>query len=157
VRFAFKVTLAAMTCYIFYTGVDWSGIHTAFITCCFIALESTGATLRKGWLRLSGCLAGGALGFTSILFLVPRMETIASLSLLVAVVSALAGWVAAGSPRIAYAGLQMAFAFYLSLFQGFAPGTELDIIRDRLVGIILGIVVTSIVFRYLWPDKLRCP
>lgn len=153
VHFALKVTLAAMTCYLLYTGVDWSGIHTAFITCCFIALESTGATLRKGWLRLCGCLIGGSLGFMSILFLVPRMEAIASLALLVAVVSALAGWVAAGSPSIAYAGLQIALAFFLSVFQGFAPGTGLDVIRDRLAGIIFGIVVTSVVFRYLWPDQ----
>jgi uncharacterized membrane protein YccC len=155
VRFALKVTLASMICYLFYTGVDWSGIHTAFITCCFISLESTAATLRKGWLRLTGCLIGGALGFLSILHLVPRMETIASLALLVAIVSAGAGWVAAGSPRIAYAGLQIAFAFYLSIFQGFAPGTELDTIRDRIVGIILGIVVTSVIFRHLWPEEER--
>ncbi len=53
-RFALKVTLAAMSCYVLYTGLDWPGIHTAFITCCFIALENTGASLRKGWLRLTG-------------------------------------------------------------------------------------------------------
>jgi len=153
VQFALKVTLAAMTCYFIYTGVDWSGIHTAFITCCIIALESTGATLRKGWLRLCGCLIGGALGFLSILYLVPRMETIASLVLLTAGVSAVAGWVAAGSPRIAYAGLQIAFAFYLSIFQGFAPATDLDVIRDRVAGIVLGIAVMSVVFGYLWPER----
>ena len=153
VQFALKVTLAAMTCYFIYTGVDWSGIHTAFITCCIIALESTGATLRKGWLRLCGCLIGGALGFLSILYLVPRMETIASLALLTAAVSALAGWIAAGSPRIAYSGLQMAFAFYLAIFQGFAPATDLDEIRDRIVGIVLGIAVTTVVFQGLWPEE----
>ena len=155
--FALKVTLAAMTCYFIYTGVDWSGIHTAFITCCFIALESTGATLRKGWLRLCGCLIGGLLGFISILFVVPHMETIASLALLTAAVSTIAGWIAAGSQRIAYAGLQIAFAFYLAIFQGFAPGTDLDVIRDRVAGIVLGIVVVSVVFRYLWPEREPAP
>ena len=152
-HFALKVTLAAMTCYFIYTGVNWPGIHTAFITCCFIALESTGATLRKGWLRLCGCLVGGLLGFMSILFVVPHMETIASLALLIAAISTIAGWVAAGSPRIAYAGLQIAFAFYLAIFQGFAPGTDLDIIRDRVAGVVLGIVVMTIVFSYLWPEE----
>jgi uncharacterized membrane protein YccC len=152
-QFALKVTLAAMTCYFLYTGVDWSGIHTAFITCSFIALESTGATLRKGWLRLTGCLIGGALGFLSILYLVPHMETIASLVLLTATVSAFAGWIAAGSQRIAYAGLQMAFAFFLAIFQRFWPSTDLDVIRDRIAGIVLGIVAVSLVFRYLWPEQ----
>jgi len=32
VRFALKVALAAMTCYVIYSGLDWSGIRTAFIT-----------------------------------------------------------------------------------------------------------------------------
>ena len=52
VHFALKVTFAAMFCYIFYMAIDWSGIHTALITCTFIALESTGATLHKGVLRI---------------------------------------------------------------------------------------------------------
>ncbi len=157
VHFALKVTLAAMICYFIYTGVDWSGIHTAFITCCFIALESTSATLRKGWLRITGCLIGGALGFLSIMYLVPHMESIASLALLTAAISALAGWIAAGSQRIAYAGLQIAFAFFLSIFQGFAPATGLDVIRDRIVGIVLGIAVTTVVFCFLWPAEEHPP
>jgi multidrug resistance protein MdtO len=65
----------------------------------------------------------------------------------------LAERIAAGSQRIAYAGLQIAFAFYLAIFQGFAPGTDLDVIRDRIAGIVLGIVVTTVVFRYLWPEE----
>ena len=159
IRFALKVTLAAMTCYLIYTGLHWPGISTAFITCCFIALENTGATMRKGWLRLIGCALGGLLGFLAIIFLVPHMESIASLILLIAAGSALAGWIAAGTDRVSYAGLQTAFAFYLCVFQGFAPATNFVTIRDRLVGIVLGITVSSIVFHYIWPehavDRLR--
>lgn len=152
VHFALKVTLAAMTCYVIYTGLDWAGIHTAFITCCFISLESNRATLQKGALRLAGCLVGGLLGFLSILYLVPRMESIVSLVFLIGAVSALAGWVAVGSERIAYAGMQIALAFFMCVLQGFAPDTDFDKIRDRLVGILLGIVVTTLVFRYVWPE-----
>jgi hypothetical protein len=159
IRFALKVTLAAMTCYLIYTGLNWPGISTAFITCCFIALENTGATMRKGWLRLIGCSLGGLFGFLAIIFLVPHMESIVSLILLVAVGSALAGWVAAGTDRVSYAGLQAAFAFYLCIFQGFAPEVNFVTIRDRLVGIVLGITVSSIVFHYIWRehaiDRLR--
>src|SRR6266480_8145164 len=79
VHFALKVTFAAMFCYIVYEAIDWSGIHTAFITCTFIALESTTATLYKGTLRIVGCVIGGALALFSIVFLMPHMETIASL------------------------------------------------------------------------------
>ena len=156
VRFGLKVTLATMVCYIFYMGVDWFGIHTAFITCTFIALESTGATLRKGILRAVGCVMGGLLALFSIVFLIPHMETIASLVILVACVSAIAGWVATGTERIAYAGLQMAFAFFYGLFpgfQGFAPSTDLHELRDRFIGILLGLTVTAVVFQYVWPER----
>jgi uncharacterized membrane protein YccC len=153
--FALKVTLAAMSCYFFYTAVDWAGIHTAFITCCFIALEDNHATLYKGLLRIVGCLIGVLLGFLSIMFLVPHMETIASLVLLIGTVSLGAAWIAAGSERIAYAGLQIAFAFFMCLFQGFGPGTDFDTIRDRIAGILLGIAAMIVVFCFLCPERPR--
>jgi uncharacterized membrane protein YccC len=152
VHFALKVTFAAMFCYIVYEAIDWSGIHTAFITCTFIALESTEATLYKGTLRIAGCVIGGALALFSIVFLMPHMETIASLVVLVACAAAIAGWVAAGSERISYAGLQLAFAFFYSVFQGYAPDTDLDNVRNRVVGILFGLIVTGLVFQYIWPE-----
>jgi uncharacterized membrane protein YccC len=155
VQFALKVTFAAMFCYIVYQGIDWTGIHTAFITCTFIALESTEATLYKGTLRIVGCVVGGALALLTIVFLMPHMETIASLIVVVAFACAIAGWVAAGSERISYAGLQIAFAFFYSVFQGYAPDTDLDNVRDRVVGILFGLIVTGLVFQYIWPEPAR--
>jgi len=152
VHFALKVTFAAMFCYIFYTAIDWPGIHTALITCTFIALESTGATLHKGVLRISGCIIGGALALFTIVFLMPHMVTIASLVVVVACASAIAGWVATGNEMISYAGLQIAFAFFYSVFQGYAPDTDLDNVRNRVVGILFGLIVTGLVFRYIWPE-----
>ena len=155
IHFALKVTFAAMFCYIVYSAIDWSGIHTAFITCTFIALESTEATLYKGTLRIVGCVIGGALALFSIVFLMPHMETIASLVVLVACASAIAGWVATGSERISYAGLQIAFAFFYSVFQGYAPDTDLDNVRNRVVGILFGLIVTGLIFQYIWPERAR--
>jgi uncharacterized membrane protein YccC len=155
VQFALKVTFAAVFCYIIYEAIDWTGIHTAFITCTFIALESTEATLYKGTLRIVGCVIGGALALFTIVFLLPHMETIASLVVVVAFASAIAGWVATGSERISYAGLQIAFAFFYSVFQGYAPDTDLDNVRDRVVGILFGLVVTGLVFHYIWPERAR--
>jgi uncharacterized membrane protein YccC len=155
VHFALKVTFAAMFCFIVYEAIDWSGIHTAFITCTFIALESTEATVYKGTLRIVGCVIGGALALFSTVFLMPHMETIASLVVLVACASVIAGWVAAGSERISYAGLQLAFAFFYSVFQGYAPDTDLDNVRNRVVGILFGLIVTGFVFHYIWPEPAR--
>jgi hypothetical protein len=153
VHFALKVTLAAMFCYIVYMAIDWSGIHTALITCTFIALETTGATLHKGVLRICGCIIGGALALLTIVFLVPHMETIASLVVVVAGASAVAAWVATGSEMISYAGLQIAFCFFYSVFQGYAPDTDLDNVRNRTVGILFGLIVTGLVFAYIWPER----
>src|SRR6476660_8515951 len=153
VHFALKVTLAAMFCYIVYMAIDWSGIHTALITCTFIALETTGATLHKGILRIGGCVIGGALALLTIVFLMPHMETIASLIVVVACASAIAGWAATGSEMISYAGLQIAFAFFYSVFQGYAPDTDLDNVRNRVVGILFGLIVTGLVFAYIWPER----
>jgi len=153
VHFALKVTFAAMFCYIVYMAIDWSGIHTALITCTFIALETTGATLHKGILRIGGCVIGGALALFTIVFLMPHMVTIASLVVVVAGASAIAGWVAAGSEMISYAGLQIAFAFFYSVFQGYAPDTDLDNVRNRVVGILFGLIVTGLVFQYIWPER----
>jgi uncharacterized membrane protein YccC len=155
VQFALKVTFAAMFCYIVYAAIDWYGIHTAFITCTFIALESTEATLYKGTLRIVGCVIGGALALFTIVFLMPYMETIASLVVVVACASAIAGWVATGSTLISYAGLQIAFSFFYSVFQGFAPDTDLDNVRDRVLGILFGLIVTGLVFKYIWPERAR--
>src|SRR5438477_11717664 len=153
VHFALKVTFAAMFCYIFYMAIDWSGIHTALITCTFIALESTGATLHKGVLRIGGCAIGGTLALSAIVFLMPHMDTIASLVVVVACASAIAGWVATGTELISYAGLQIAFAFFYSVFQGYAPDTDLDNVRNRVVGILFGPIVTGLVFRYIWLER----
>ncbi|HEX3627619.1 MAG TPA: FUSC family protein [Verrucomicrobiae bacterium] len=159
VQFALKVTFAAMFCYILYNALDWPGISTSFVTCCFIALGNTGATIYKSWLRFFGCLAGGLLGYLSIFLVIPHMVSITSLVLLTAAGTALAGWIASGSERIAYAGVQLAFAFYLSIFQGFEPQADLAVARDRLAGILLGTVVSAAMFRYVWPehaaDQLR--
>jgi len=154
-QFALKVTFAGMFCYIVYQAIDWTGIHTAFITCTFIALESTEATFYKGTLRILGCVIGGALALFTIVFLMPHMETIASLVVVVACASAIAGWVATGNEMISYAGLQIAFAFFYSVFQGYAPDTDLDNVRDRVVGILFGLIITGFVFKYVWPERAR--
>jgi multidrug resistance protein MdtO len=83
------------------------------------------------------------------------METIASLVVVVACASAIAGWVASGSELISYAGLQIAFAFFYSVFQGYAPDTDLDNVRNRVIGILFGLIVTGLVFHYIWPERAR--
>src|SRR5207244_12849469 len=151
VRYALKGALAVMICYTLQSAVDWPGIRTCLITCLIVGLGSEGATVQKGTLRIAGALVGAAMGFLAILVVVPRMESITSPALLVAAGTAVAAWVVLGSPRIAYAGVQIAFAFYVCVIQGFEPSWHFDTIRDRLIGILLGNAVITFVFFSVWP------
>ncbi|MEA3154631.1 MAG: multidrug resistance protein MdtO, partial [Betaproteobacteria bacterium] len=140
-------------CYVAFTAVDWPGIHTCVITCAIVALTSTGATLQKSTLRIAGCLLGGATAIAVTVFVMPHLESLTDLALLIAIVAAPAAWIASGSERISYLGLQMAFAFFLCVLQGYGPGTEITMVRDRIVGILFGNLVMLLVFVYIWPER----
>ena len=152
-QFALKTTLAIMIVYSVYTMLDWSGLRTSIVTCFFVALGSLGETVHKLLLRLSGAIIGGLLAGLSIVFVLPHFTDIGQLCALTAVVALFAGWVATSSERLSYAGLQIAFAFFLGLLQTYSPATDLTVLRDRVVGILLGNVVMTIVFSALWPES----
>jgi multidrug resistance protein MdtO len=152
-QFALKTTLAIMIVYSVYTMLDWPGLRTSIVTCFFVALGSVGETVHKLVLRLSGAIIGGLIAGLSIVFLLPHFTDIGQLSALTAVVALFAGWVATSSERLSYAGLQIAFAFFLGLLQTYSPATDLTVLRDRVVGILLGNLVMTLVFSTLWPES----
>jgi len=154
-QFALKVTLAGMIGYVFYTASDYFGIHTVYYTPLIIALGSTGATIHKGILRIAGCVIGGALGLICTIWLIPRFETLGMYLVIVFCLHGLAAWVAFGSEKISYMGLQIALAFDLGVLKDYGPPKEIDPIRDRFIGIILGILIISTVFSLVWPEEAR--
>jgi multidrug resistance protein MdtO len=153
VQFAIKVTLAGMIGYLFYTASDYYGIHTVFYTPLILALASTGATIHKGFLRIVGCAIGGALGLICSIWVIPRFETLGTFLLIVFCVHGLAGWIAVGDDRISYMGLQIALAFDLGFLQGHGPPDKIDPLRDRFIGIVLGIFIVTVVFALIWPES----
>jgi multidrug resistance protein MdtO len=153
VQFAIKVTLAGMIGYLFYTASDYYGIHTVFYTPLILALGSTGATIHKGFLRIVGCIIGGALGLICSIWVIPRFETLGTFLLIVFCVHGLAAWIAVGDDRTSYIGLQIALAFDLGFLQGYGPPDKIDPLRDRFIGIVLGICIVTVVFAVLWPES----
>lgn len=151
VHYALKTTGAAMFCYLLYSLLDWPGIHTSFITVYIVSLGTTAETVEKFTLQILGCLVGAAAGYGAIVFLVPSLTSIDQLMAVVFLGALASGYVAAGSPRISYAGFQMAFAFFLCVIQGPAPAFDLVTARDRVIGILIGNLVVYLVFTNLWP------
>jgi multidrug resistance protein MdtO len=152
VAFALKLTLCVMVCYIFYFAVAWPGISTSVTTVFITALGNSGAIKQKLLNRFLGSAIGGALAIGATVFLFPRMDSITSLVILIAVIAFIAAWWSAGR-QFGYAGLQIAFAFYLVAFEGFSAPTELAPARDRLIGILVALVVIWLVFDQLWPVR----
>lgn len=161
-RYAIKSTIAVMTAYVIYSGLAWPGIATAVTTCFFVALGSLGETMHKLTLRVTGALIGGLVALLCLAFVLPRMVDVGDLCVLIAIVGFGAAWIATGGERIAYAGLQIAYAFFLGVLQGYGPPSglrwaadtsEFTVLRDRVAGILLGNVIVAVVFGTLWPTS----
>jgi multidrug resistance protein MdtO len=151
IHFALKGCLTAGLCYIIYNGVDWPGISTAVTTCFLTALSTVGSSRQKQVLRISGAVVGGFLiGMGSQIFILPYLDSIAGFTILFVVVTAFASWFMTSSPRLSYFGVQIAVAFCLIHLQSFAIEPSLAIARDRVVGILFGLIMMWFVFDQLW-------
>ena len=151
IQFALKGCLTAGLCYIIYNGVDWPGISTAVTTCFLTALSTVGSSRQKQVLRISGALMGGFLiGMGSQVFVLPYLDSIAGFTILFVVVTGFAAWFMTSSPRLSYFGVQVAVAFCLIHLQSFAIEPSLSIARDRVVGIVFGLIMMWFVFDQLW-------
>lgn len=151
-RFSLKTLLAVLACYVFYNAVDWQGIHTIMLTCVIVALPSLGASTQRALLRVAGALIGSALALFMVVFVIPHLDDIVGLLLMTLPVVAFGAWLAAGSERIGYAGIQLVFTFSLALLDQFGPTTNLTEIRDRMVGILLGVGVATFVQMSFWRE-----
>jgi multidrug resistance protein MdtO len=151
VQFALRGTLAAMASYVLYTSLDWPGLSTSIATCIITALSTIGSSRQKQILRLGGALIGGFIfGMGSQVFVLPYLDSITGFTLLFMFVTALSSWIATASPRLSYLGVQLALAFYLINLQEFTIQTSLAIARDRVVGVLLGLMSMWLIYDRLW-------
>jgi multidrug resistance protein MdtO len=140
-----------MLAYVVYTAIDWPGLSTSIVTCILTALSSIGASRQKQFLRIAGTIVGGfGFGMGAQIFVLPHLDSITGFTVLFALVTAIAAWILTATPRLSYSGLQLALAFYLINLQEFAAQINLDIARDRVVGVLLGLFCMWLVFDRLW-------
>ncbi len=159
VHFAVKGAVSAMICYLLWVGFDYRGIYTSVITCFVVSLSTIGASNQKGLLRFGGAAGGGGMGVIALVYLLPNVETIGGFWLVFGAGTAVAAWANFGSPRISYGGYQMGLAFFKAVLHDFGPSRNLTVLRDRLMGVALGLIVFGIVEHMLWPvraaDRMR--
>jgi multidrug resistance protein MdtO len=149
--FALRGTLAAMVCYIIYTAIDWPGLSTSLATCFITALTTVGSSRQKQILRLGGAIIGGIVfGMGAQVFVLPYLSTITGFTVLIAVVTAISAWIGTSSSRLSYLGVQLALAFYLINLQEFTIQISLSIARDRVFGVLLGLMSMWLLFDRLW-------
>jgi multidrug resistance protein MdtO len=153
ILFGLKGCLAATLCYVIYNGVDWPGISTAVTTTFLTALTTVGASHQKQMLRIGGACVGGLMGIAAQVFILPQIDSIGGFTVLFVLCTVVFAWVITSSARLSYAGVQMAFAFFLVTTAEFAANTSLTPARDRVVGILLGLFVMWIVFDQLWGSR----
>jgi multidrug resistance protein MdtO len=150
-QFALKGCLAATICYVIYNAVAWPGISTAVTTCLLTALSTVGSSRQKQVLRITGAIVGGFLiGMGAQVFILPYLDSIAGLVILFVAVTAFSSWFMTSSPRLSYFGIQVALAFYLIHLSEFKMQTSLEVARDRVVGVLLGLIIMWLVFDQLW-------
>ncbi len=159
-KFALRTVLAAMACYAFYTAVDWPGIHTAMLTCIILAIpplgmSSLGGIAHKGLVRVLGAALGSSMALFATVFILPRLDGITGLLSMILPVIALAGWITAGSSKSNYVGRQLMFTYVLALLGRFTLYPDIPEIRDRIVGILVGVVVYLTLAAFVWPDRER--
>ena len=90
------------------------------------------------------------IGMRAQVFLLPYMDSIGASTVLFAIVMVEAAWFATYSPRLFYFGVQVAVAFCLINLQDFKIQTSLAVARDRVVGILLGLLMMWLAFDRLW-------
>jgi multidrug resistance protein MdtO len=151
VKFALRGCLAAGLCYVIYNSLFWPGISTAITTCLLTALSTIGASHQKQILRFGGALVGGlVIGMGAQVFILPYIDSIGGFTVLFAAVMLAAAWFATSSPRLSYFGVQVAVAFCLINLEEFKIQTSLAVARDRVVGILLGLLMMWLAYDRLW-------
>ena len=152
-QFGLKFSLGAILCTLIVQGLNWPDINTAIPTCLVAAQTSLGADYRLSLLRVSGAALGGLCAYAYVMVFQSQLDTIVGFAFATAPFWALAAWITAGSERIAYLGRQLGFSFALFVMHDFGPVTDLYLPRDRIIGILLGLLVMGLLDYALWPRR----
>jgi len=155
IALALKAALGLELCYILMHALNWGALVTAGVTAVLVSQTSLGAIVQKSMLRLGGAVLGGALGIATIVVVMPNLQSLGSLLIVAGLGFLVSAWITVGSSRISYLGLQTGMAFAMCVTDPRGPTTDLTTGRDRVLGILVGVLAMLLVNGTLWPARAR--
>ncbi len=156
--FAIRTAIACTIGWLFVTATGYESLGTMIVTPLMIVGANGGsveAIRMRSRLRFLGGLAGGIVGVLAIVFVIPTVESLAGLCFVWVICAAPFLWVFAGSPRVSYFGFQGVFCLAAMLVGSLSPSVDMTPLGGRVTGILLGVIVTYIVFGMIAPDSGR--
>ncbi len=156
--FGIKMATACVVGFLFVSVTGFSSLGTMMITPLMVVGATGGSsesTRQRANLRAIGAALGAAVSILAIIFLIPTVDSIPGLLLIWIGCSAPFFWIMNGSTRISYAGVQGTFCLALAIGTHFEPTIDLAVPSGRIVGVILGTIVTYALFRWVKPDFAR--
>jgi uncharacterized membrane protein YccC len=152
-RHAVKSAVAYLLVLWAWVASEWGAIVPALVVSVLVATLATpvGATLRKAVLRVSGVLVGGLAGLLVAVVLLPFITELPAICGVAGAFLLAFLWVQQHHERLAFAALQAAIAFVLTLVHGTAPSPTWRDPLDSLIGLAFGIVVVVGIMHAAWP------
>lgn len=150
-RYAVKTLFVCLICYIFYSGVDWEGIYICMLICVIVVNLNVGSSYQKMVLRFGGVFCGAILALLFTLLVMFWLDNIVELLFVLVSIFLLGVWIVISFERFFYIGIQMVVIFAFVTFENvFGLVYDLVEIRDRVLGIIIGIVVFAVIYIFVW-------
>jgi uncharacterized membrane protein YccC len=150
-RYCTKLAVAMTVMLVISLTAQRPEFTAALWTVLITGLPTYGATMRKMMLRFGGVAVGGTVALATIIVVTPNFDTVLSYMIVTFAVLIFFAWAAQSSSRIAYAGSQAGTTFVL-VFAGLSPSEQIYGPLWRVWSVVLGVVVTAIVFLLVWPE-----
>ena len=151
VKLAIKAALGVMGAIYCWLWLNWPGGVTGVITVTIVLQTSVAATNQKSMLRIKGCLLGGVGAAFALYAVIPHLQTGYGFALMLFALMLPFSYINAGSPRIAYMGMQANLAMLLTLAPSLHEQFSIWPAIDRFLGILLGVFWAAAVLRLVWP------
>ena len=146
-----KCSSAIMICALFCIAMNWSTGIGCVETVMLVVQATLGGTLLIGGLRLVGVVFGYALSVLIVIWIIPIITTIPGLLAVFGVLLVLVGFAMHGSPRVCVPAMQTMIVVDFALLQLTRPDDSLLPAMDFSLAVGMGVVVTFVIYRLLWP------